>query len=124
MEENFLPAVEVVIRYTSPDELLNCKEALSALDKYAMSVGSSDGYTAAYVRQAYGDLLGQDLNGSADRSDPYVVERVRVIKFLSDNDDIRASVSAARQLKKQIDDGIHIASDDDYELIGRVANFY
>ena len=31
MEEHFIPAVETVIRYSSPDERLNCKEALDAL---------------------------------------------------------------------------------------------
>ena len=48
MEEKFLPAVEVVVNCSSPDELLNCKEALSAFDKMALGVGSMSGYTAAY----------------------------------------------------------------------------
>lgn len=123
MEERFLPAVETVIRYSSPDELLNCKDALDALDKYAMGVGATNGYTASYVRQAYGDLLGKDLNGDTDRSDPYVKERVCTIRMLADRDDIRSAVGLAKQLKGQIDKGLHIATDDDYDLIGRVANF-
>ena len=123
MDEKFLPAVEAVVNYTSPDEVLNCKEALSALDKYALGVGSQKGYTAAYIRSAYGDLLGQDLNGNLDRSDDAVREAVCKITRLADNDEIRAAIGIARQMKKQIDDGEHIATDDDYALIGRVAAF-
>ena len=123
MEERFIPAVEVVVNYTSPDEVLNCKEALDELDKYALGVGSSKGYTASYIRQAYGDLLGQDINGSADISDQYVAEKVRAIKMLSEMDDIRTAVSLAKQTKASVDKGEHIANSDDYELLGRVANF-
>lgn len=123
MEERFIPAIEVVIRYSSPDELLNCKDALDALDKYAMGLGATSGYTASYVKQAYGSLLGQDLNGDTDRSDPYVRERVCMIRMLAGRDDIRSAVGLAKQLKEQIDKGLHIATDDDYDLIGRVANF-
>ena len=42
MEERFLPAVEAVIAYSSPDELLNCREALAALDQYAASARRMD----------------------------------------------------------------------------------
>lgn len=123
MDEEFLPAVEAVVNYTSPDEVLNCKEALTALDKYALGVGSQKGYTASYIRSAYGDLLGQDLNGNLDRSDDAVREAVCKITRLADHDEIRTAVGIAKQIKKQIDDGEHIANDDDYELIGRVAAF-
>lgn len=123
MEEKFLPAVEAVVNYTSPDELLNCKEALDALDKYALGVGTPKGYTAAYVRQAYGDVLGQDLEGVLDRSDDAVKNAVCRIKALASNDEIRTAIGVAKQIKKQIDGGDHIATDDDYALIGRVASF-
>ena len=39
MQEYFLPAVEVVVNSTSPDEVLNSKQALSELDKYALLHG-------------------------------------------------------------------------------------
>lgn len=123
MDEKFLPAVEAVINYTSPDEVLNCKDALSALDKYALGVGSQKGYTAAYIRSAYGDMLGQDLNGNLDRSDDAVREAVCRITRLADHDDIRTAIGVAKQIKKAIDNGEHIANDDDYALIGRVAAF-
>lgn len=123
MDEKFLPAVEAVVNYTSPDEVLNCKDVLSALDKYALGVGSQKGYTAAYIRQAYGDMLGQDLNGNLDRSDDAVREAVCKITKLADQDEIRTAIGIAKQIKKAIDKGEHIATDDDYALIGRVAAF-
>lgn len=123
MDEKFIPAIEVVIRYSSPDELLNSREALKALDELVLSTGSGKGYTASYIKSAYGDLLGQDLNGNFDRSDGAVAEAVRRIKLLSENDSIRAAVSVAKQIKSKIDNGDDIASEDDYELIGRVAAF-
>lgn len=119
MEENFLPAIEAVINYSSPDELLNCKEALAALDKMAMGLGSMSGYTASYVRQAYGNQLGQ----KEGESDPAVVDAVRRIRILSDNDEVRTAIGLAQKMKKKIDDGEHIASDDDYALIGRVVSY-
>ena len=123
MEEKFIPAVETVVNYTTPDEVLNSKEALSALDKYAMVLGNAKGYTASYIRSAYGDLLGQDLYGDFGNSDQTVKDTVCRIKLLADTDQIRIAVGVAKQLKKQIDNGEHMASDDDYELIGRVAAF-
>ena len=119
MEEHFIPAIEVVVNYTSPDELLNCSEALKALDKYALGVGRTAGYTAAYVRQAYGDQLGQ-VNG---KSDAVVIDEVRRIKKLADKGEIRVAVGIASRIKKQIDNGDRMADDDDYALIGRVAAY-
>lgn len=123
MEERFLPAVETVIRYSSPDELLNCKEALKALDKHALGVGSMSGYTAAYVRSAYGDLLGKDLDGRFDKSDPAITDMVMRVRVLADKGDIRNAIGVAKQAKKQVDDGENMASEDDYELISRVVAY-
>lgn len=123
MEEHFLPAVETIIRFSSPDELLNCKPALSALDKLALGTGSMVGYTASYVRSAYGDLLGTDLDSRFGQSDPAVRESVYRIKALSASDKIRSAIGVAKQIKKQIDNGERMASEDDYEVIARVVAF-
>ena len=123
MEENFLPAVETVVRFTSPDEVLNCKEALGILDAYVMGVGKADGYTRAYIRSAYDKLLGKDLNSRFNNSDPTVRENVCKIKMLANNDNVRLAVGVAQQIKRQIDNGEHIANDEDYSLIGRVAAY-
>lgn len=119
MEDAFWPAIEVVVDYASPDELLNCREALDELDKYAMGLGSMKGYTAAYVAQAYGDQLGQ----KEGQSDPTIVDIVRKIRALADGDDVRTAIGLAVKVKKQVERGEHIASDDDYELIRRVASY-
>ena len=123
MEERFLPAVEAVIAYSSPDELLNCREALAALDQYALGVGKTNGYTAQYVRSAYGNALGEDYSARTGKSDDYVTRIVYRIKMLADGGSNREAISLAVSAKKDIDEGAHIASDGDYALIGRVASF-
>lgn len=119
MEEKFLPSIEAVIDYSSPDELLNCREALSALDKMALGDGAMNGYTASYVRQAYGEQLGKKQG----ESDPTVVDAVRRIRMLVEDDQYRTAIGLAKKIKKSIDDGENIASDDDYSLIGRVVAY-
>lgn len=119
MEEKFIPAVETIIEYTSPDEFLNCKEALSAFDNMAIGVGSMSGYTAAYIREAYGNQLGQKRGGS----DSAVVEGMRRIRSLVSDDEIRTAIGLAQRLKKQIDNGEHQASPEDYAVIGRVVAY-
>ena len=120
MEEHFLPAVELVVNSTSPDEVLNSKSALDELDKYALLEGSGKGYTATYIRQAYGDQLGQ-VEG---RSDDSVRSGVRRINMLLDNGEVRTAFGMASKLKEQIDRGEHIADDVDYETIGRIVAYY
>lgn len=119
MEEQFLPAVETVISYTSPDELLNNKEALAALDKMALGVGSMTGYTAAYIRQAYGDVLGQKQG----ESDPTVISAMRRIRALVDAYQMRTAIGVAQKIKEQIDNGEHQAGPEDYAVIGRIVAY-
>ena len=120
MEENFLPAVEIVINSTSPDEVLSNRSALKELDKYALLEGSGDGYTATYIRQAYGSQLGQ-VEG---RSDATVRSGVMRVNALLDNGEVRTAFGLASKLKDQIDKGEAIADNNDYELIGRVVAYY
>lgn len=120
MQENFLPAVEIVVNSTSPDEVLNSKKALETLDKYALLEGSGKGYTATYIRQAYGNQLGQQEG----RSDDSVRSGVMRINALLDEGQIRTAVGVASDLKKKIDEGGAQADDVDYELIGRIVSFY
>lgn len=120
MQEHFLPAVEVVVNATSPDEVLNSKKALETLDRYALLEGSGKGYTATYIRQAYGNQLGQQEG----RSDDSVRSGVMRINALLDEGEIRSAVGVASDLKKKIDEGNAQADDIDYELIGRIVSFY
>lgn len=120
MEEYFLPAIEIVVNSTSPDEVLNSKRALGELDKYALLEGSGKGYTASYIRQAYGDQLGQ-VEG---HSEALVRSEVQRLNALLDAGQIRTAVGIANKLKRQIDDGERLASEEDYDLIGRVVAFW
>ena len=118
MEERFLPAVEVVVNFTSPDELLNCKPALDALDKYALGVGSMSGYTAAYVREAYADSLGQVKAASS----PEVSDAIMRINGFLDTDQMVLARSLAKRIKGKVDDGKAIASEADYNFLLNIAN--
>lgn len=120
MQEDFLPAVEIVVNSTSPDEVLNSKRALDELDKYVLLEGAGKGYTATYIRQAYGNQLGQQKG----RSDASVRSGVMRINALLDGGDIRAAIGVANDLKEKIDKGEAMADDIDYSLIGRVVSFY
>lgn len=120
MQEDFLPAVEVVVNSTSPDEVLANKKALEELDKYVLLEGAGKGYTATYIRQAYANQLGQQTG----RSDPYVRSDVQRINMLLDEGQVRTAVGIANKLKDKIEKGEAMADDNDYELIGRVVSFY
>lgn len=120
MQENFLPAVEVVVNSTSPDEVLNSKRALDILDKYVLLEGSGKGYTATYIRQAYGNQLGQQEG----RSDASVRSEVMRINSMLDDGHVRMAVGIANKIKNKIDRGDNQADDVDYELISRVVSFY
>lgn len=120
MQEDFLPAVEIVVNSTSPDEVLASKKALNELDKYALLEGSGKGYTATYIRQAYGNLLGQ-VSG---RDDPDTRDAIMRINSLLDNGEIRSAVGLARALKEKIDRGENQADEVDYELISRIVAYY
>lgn len=116
MEECFLPAVEMVIIASTPDEVLNAKDILKEFDKQTFEYGP--GYTASYIRTAYGDQLGNASNAS----DGYVRDMVSRIKWLASSDQIRAAYGVAKQLKNEIDNGEHTSSDEDYEIITRVVS--
>lgn len=120
MQEDFLPAVEIVVNSTSPDEVLANKRALNELDKYALLEGSGKGYTATYIRQSYGNLLGQVIG----KDDPNVRAAIMRINALLDNGQVRTAVSIANQIKDKIDRGENQADDASYELISRVVSFY
>lgn len=120
MQEYFLPAVEIVVNSTSPDEVLANQKALQELDKYVLLEGSGKGYTATYIRQAYGNQLGQQEG----RSDASVRSGVMRINALLDDGNIRAAVGIANDLKDKINKGSAMADDIDFELIGRVTSYY
>jgi hypothetical protein len=90
------------------------------MDKYVLLEGAGTGYTASYIRQAYGNQLGQ----ATGRSDASVRSGVMRINALLDQGEIRLALGVANSLKEKIDKGEAIADDADYELIGRIVAFY
>lgn len=120
MQEYFLPAVEIVVNTTSPDEVLNSKRALEELDKYVLLEGAGKGYTASYIRQAYGNQLGQ-VQG---KSSPEVRSGVMRINALLDEGRVREAVGIANSLKEKVDKGMAQADDINYELVGRIISFF
>lgn len=122
MQESFLPAVEIVANSASPDELLANEKALSDLDQYVLLPGkaSGKGYTASYLRQAYGNQLGQ-VEG---RSDATVRSGVQRINALLDQGMVREALGIANGLKKKLDKGEAMADEADAELVGRIISFY
>lgn len=120
MQEYFLPAVEIVANSTSPDELLSNQKALQELDKYVLLEGSGKGYTATYIRQAYGGQLGQ-VSG---KDSPDIRDAVIRINALLDNGEIRSAAGLASSLKEKIDRGESMASDISYNLLERIVSFY
>lgn len=118
MEEKFLPVVEVIVNFTSPDELLNNKKALDTLDQYVLLEGPGRGYTASYVRSAYGDQLG----ARPGLSDALVAESVRRIKRMANMDNIRGAYALARKIKDKVDKGEAMASDEDYAMLSGVTS--
>lgn len=120
MQENFLPAVEIVVNSTSPDEVLNSERALDELDKYALLEGSGKGYTATYIRQAYGNQLGN----KEGRSDASVRSGVMRLNTLIEDGQVRTAFGLANKLKSKIDKGESQSDDIDYEVISRVVSYY
>ena len=120
MNENFLPAIEVVINATSPDEVLNSSKVLKELDNYALLEGAGKGYTASYIRQAYGNQLGN----REGHTEPSVRSEMIRINQLLDEGQVRTAYSMADKLKKKIDDGAAMADDVDYSLLGRIVSFF
>lgn len=115
IEEKFLPAVEMLIIASTPDEVLNARDILKQFDELSMEYGP--GYTESYIRTAYSDQLGNATTGS----DGYVKSQVQRLSYLAESDQIRAAYNLARKLKKEIDNGEHISDESDYEVITRVA---
>lgn len=117
MEDEFLPAVETLIAFNSVDEVLNSRKALEMLDDYVILTGAGSGYTASYIKQAHAGERGL-FSGTSDSE---ILDGVRQLKSLAANDQIRLAVALAKRLKGKIDNGNNIASEDDYELIQKVA---
>lgn len=120
MTGSALPMVESLVEVYGADAILNNKKALAKLDEVMITPnGAGDGFTEGYLKQMHKQQLGSQ--GSA--SDAEVVYGVSQVKNLADNDDIRGSVSLAKQLKEKIDNGQLSANSEDYNLLLQVSSY-
>lgn len=118
MSDVFLPTLESLVVTNSPEELLNSVKSLEALDKYVLiDGGSGSGYTASFIRNLHAD----DFGGVLPTSDSNVSRGVSEITRLVACDQIRSAIGLAAKIKSKIDDGEYTASDEDYEIIQKVA---
>lgn len=118
MNEKFLPAIEALIGLNSIDELLNAKDVLKKLDELVLIQGGrADGYTAQYIRSLYGSELGQIQT----HSDAYIRRSIGDMRIACARGNIRYAISLAKKMMDSIDNGEHSATEEDYNLIAKVA---
>lgn len=116
MEDKFLPVVDALVRMNGLGAVQSNQQILSELDGLTLLEGNQgQGYTQAYLASMYG------LEDAVERTDAMVEHAIREIKYLCANDQIRAAVGKANDIKKRIDAGENVASGEDYELIQKVA---
>ena len=116
MEDYFLPAVDAMVRMNSMEAVLSNPQVLDALDHYTLLDGTrGNGYTKAYILSLYAPT------GVVQKSDGRVRHAVMRIKALCEDDMIRTAVGIAQRIKGDIDSGKSSATNEDYELITRVA---
>ena len=118
MNDTFLPLVESLTHIVPADELMNASSSLDELDKYVLTPGGSGaGYTKAFVQQLYANGEGR----TEPRTDGMVEDAVRRIKSMVASGQIRTAVGLATKTKASIDKGEHSASQEDYEILQKVA---
>lgn len=117
MEDKFLPAVEVIVRMNSADELLNAPEAMRKLDELVLIPGrASSGYTKAYLRSMYSDELGEAIS----KTDAVVSRCIREITGLLAAGQVRTAVGKATKMVDAIDAGKNIADEADYDILQKI----
>lgn len=124
MEDHMLPAIEVVVRASSPDEVVNGEYIQKMLDRYvipAVGVYRGSGYTDQYVRTRYAEHLGGGMQVVSDHT---VSKYMREINRDLDEGRVRTALSRAKKCKKMVDRGDALSSDPDYELLTRIVSYY
>lgn len=116
MDDYFLPAVDALIKMNGMGAVQSNKELLRKLDALTLLDGTEgNGYTETFITSMYAP------EGQVEASDGQVQDAVREITYLCETDQIRSAVGKANGIKKRIDAGENVATDEDYEVIQRVA---
>lgn len=120
MTKKALPLTESLVEMYGVDAILNNKKVLAKLDEVMITPnGTGAGFTEGYLKQMHEQHRGTQ----ASRSDMEVINGVRKVKAMADNDDIRGSVAKAKKIKEKIDNGELSASEDDYALLLQVSSY-
>lgn len=118
MNDTFLPIIESLTHIVPAEELMNASTSLDELDKYVLTPGGSgSGYTRAFIQQLYANGEGR----IEPRTDGMVEDAIRRIKSMVAAGQIRTAVGLATKTKSSIDKGEHSASQEDYEILQKVA---
>lgn len=116
MDDYFLPAVDALIKMNGMGAVQSNKELLRKLDTLTLLEGTDgNGYTETFITSMYAP------EGQLEVSDGQVQDAVREIVYLCETDQIRSAVGKANGIKKRIDAGENVATDEDYEIIQKVA---
>lgn len=116
MEDYFLPAVDALIKMNGVGAVQTNRELLRNLDALTLLDGTGgNGYTETFIASMYAP------EGQLEASDGQARQAVKDITYLCEFDQIRSAVGKANDIKKRIDAGENIATDEDYEIIQRVA---
>lgn len=122
MQDYFLPAIDAMVKLNGMEAMLANKEVLADLDALTLLDGTRGaGYTEAFIRSMYSPE--SNAMGVVERSDAQVKQAVQDIKYLCETDQIRNAVGKAKEIKRSIDNGGNVASEEDYEIVQRVALF-
>lgn len=124
MEDHFLPAIVLVVNYSSPDEVVASEYITKKLDEYAIpniNQFHGPGYTEQWVKIRYAEHLG---GGRQAVSDPTVRDYMRKINYNFDEGNPRIALSYAVKCKKLVDDGDALAGEADYEMLERIVSYY
>lgn len=120
MQDYFLPMIDTMVRLNGMEALLANKDVLTQLDRLVLLDGTrGNGYTESFIRSMYSPE--REAMEVVERSDKQVEQAVLDIKYLCETDAVRNAIGRARDIKRSIDSGNNIASDDDYAIIQKVA---
>lgn len=118
MSDTFLPLVEALTHIVPAEELMNASSALDELDKYVLTMGgATKGFTRSFVQNLYANGMGR----TNPRSDSFVEDAVRRIRHMVALGQIRTAVGLATKTKSSVDKGDHSSSEEDYEILQKVA---
>lgn len=116
MQDKFLPVVDAMVKLNGMGAVQANQDILRQLDQLTLLDGTrGNGYTEMLVRSLYRP------EEQVERSDGQVRDAVKSIRMLCETDQIRSAVGRANDIKRRIDAGENVASQDDYEVIQRVA---